>query len=490
MSKEEVIKLKNWLQGLPEKTTPGCKSSEISESLDIVDDRLMGRCIAAKTDIEHQTTIVKIPNKYLLNYVNILKHISFWNDDANAFLKKNIGSFNRQDYKGPPDEVTSVYSQIAFGDLIKLTSHQLIALFICLEKRRKENSFWFPMFSCFPDPSEYTGIPLTWTLFDSTTTRDQIIYDSLPDSTKSHVRCQREQLTRDIETSDTLLNQSAIKLTKEEYTWAWLSVNTRCLYFQLPGYIPITQTKGSEASNITMVPYVDYVNHQVTGNNCVAQVDKNDYAVKTTRNIGKDEHLWFTYGPHSDEFLQCEYGFATSAVNKDNAFLSFNLYNTVDLTPLVLRLLNNPKKEKVAKWLKQVGYLGDYTLGVESILDADGALRLEVQPSYRTRVALASLIENVSDYKYSDSQDAYICPSKLDKFYQGYNDGEFYMKSENMLLHKMVDKLRTNNLENLGKLAMEQQDATDNESQKIDVAKKLLYIQDFIIDNFHKNLVS
>lgn len=474
--------LRDWLQ-IPKENDKAKTHATISSDLKVIDDSTKGRCIVAEEDIPTGKTIIKIPKNYLLNYITVLKHLSCWNVEIDNFLKEKIRNFNNEIFQTKPDQITNIYSAFICDDILKLTSAQLLALYICLERRRDEASFWKPFLSCLPELNEYDGIPMTWNLEMSTET-DIRLFMLLPKSTSKHASNQITQFYSDFEKINNVLQDSNIKITEDEFLYSWLAINTRCLYFKLPEYLPITTTKLKEESNITMVPFVDYLNHQLEDSNSIAQETKSGYEVSTLSKICKNDHLWFVYGPHSDEFLQCEYGFSISEVTMASdetfKFKNLNYYNSVDISQLLMALLNNPKKKNVVEWLKQAGYYDDYTIGIDQDLTKD--TKVGVSPSYRTRIAIASLIENDLEFKFNENQNSFMCPLKLERFYQGFTDGEYYEKFENILLAKILNKIK---LDVKTKLKLLETIVDDGKSNiKNIVVKKLLINELLLLESF------
>lgn len=465
---------KTWLQ---EPGTGNCEKSLICEDLYVIDDIKLGRCIKASCSIPKGNDIINIPKKYLLNYITILMHLSKYNDEIDSFLENNIHNFSNKTIGDNiiVDDITKFYSVLKLDALLSLSSHQLIMIYICLEKLRGHNSFWFPLISCFPDFDEFNKIPISW-IQDFSSKCDKENFEQLPMSTISYVTKQDQQFKTDLKVSTNLLNNIDTRLTTKCYLWSWLVVNTRCLYYTLPKYLPIAQTKDAKSSNITMVPFVDLVNHITTEANCSARETKNGYCVSTLKTIEKDKHLWFTYGPHDDEMLQCEYGFHTSELNfKNNQLIgskNLNTFNYVDISSIISKLLKSPKKQNAYKWLKQVGYYDDYTLGIENV---EGE-KISSKPSYRTRIALASLIENDDSFVLNKPERFIQCPMKLDKFYNGYNNGEYYLKSETLLLKKIVSKVKDKINGKIEKLQV-----TDDKTAMV---RDLLCLQNILLDQF------
>lgn len=475
MDVPRVKQLTDWLKSTPEDET------SISTHIKVVDDLSLGRCIITDATSKKNDLLLNIPNKFLLNYNTVLKHLSYCNKGVDQFLKKKILQFNNEVYATNADNITHLYSKLDPQELMRLTSHQLLTLYICLERKRCKSSFWYPLFSCFPLLDEYKTVPLTWNL-KSSSEKTVKLFGLLPRSVLNYAKSQSNLFYSDVEKINSILKEQDMTLTEKEYLWSWLAINTRCLYYKLPGYLPITENTESESSNITMVPFVDFINHKCDNSNCLARVSRSGYEVLAIANIPIDNHLWFTYGPHSDEFLQCEYGFSTSKkIEKSSDYKSFNSYNTINLSPIITKLICSTTKKNIYTWLKQTNYYDDYTLGVENIsLDKDGTVKIIVKPSYRTRIALASLAERNEDFYHNNSHDKIECPPKLKKFHEGFNDGEYYQKTETVLLRKILAKIQQDiniKLENLSKLD------TVGSAEHLAV-EHLLQNQKFLINSF------
>lgn len=235
-----------------------------------------------------------------------------------------------------------------------------------------------------------------------------------------------------------------------------------------------------------MVPFVDYINHKTTDSNAIAKEAKSGYEVYSIDGIQKDEHVWFSYGPHDDTFLQCEYGFSTSELNyvssNDYSYKCFNPYNTVNISEIVKKLLSLPKKKNVVEWLKQVGYYDDYTLGIDDTRLLGGKINVSVHPSFRTRIVLASLIEAESEFTFNELQRSYVCPARLEKFYQGLTEGEYYLTTEKVLLKKILSKLETELKDRLTSVLSFKVDSSVE--SKITTCRKLLLDELFIITSY------
>ncbi|KAF9107462.1 SET domain-containing protein 4 [Mortierella sp. AM989] len=147
------------------------------------------------------------------------------------------------------------------------------------------------------------------------------------------------------------VNQDLLKrpIEYEEYEWAWLVVNTRCIY--------LDAKKQDTADNIALAPMLDFLNHthdaKTEGFFCTKT---KSYKIKTLLPYKKGEQVFINYGPHDNCFILVEYGFVTPD-NPYNYALLDNDFLQLDIPG------ENPtaKKDKV-DLLTASGYFADYAL--------------------------------------------------------------------------------------------------------------------------------
>ncbi|KAF8761564.1 Oxidoreductase family, C-terminal alpha/beta domain [Rhizoctonia solani] len=90
----------------------------------------------------------------------------------------------------------------------------------------------------------------------------------------------------------------------EDYMWAWLNVNTRCLYHGLGFAQP--------SDNVTMCPILDFANHTSIDSLSITQDEfalGDGMAFSTPGPIKNGDQVYLRYGGHSNAFLFSEYGF-------------------------------------------------------------------------------------------------------------------------------------------------------------------------------------
>ncbi|KEP55132.1 RuBisCO LSMT substrate-binding protein [Rhizoctonia solani 123E] len=157
----------------------------------------------------------------------------------------------------------------------------------------------------------------------------------------------------------------------EDYMWAWLNVNTRCLYHDL-GFV-------QSSENVTMCPILDFANHTSMYSLSITQGEfalGDEMAFSTSTPVKEGDQIYLRYGPHSNAFLFCEYGFVLPLDVKDARIADGEIVIDSDVEELLRNANDFKLKEEL---LKDRNYWGDWTFHVE-----DGVGR----PSYRVIPAL------------------------------------------------------------------------------------------------------
>ncbi|KAF8902104.1 hypothetical protein CPB84DRAFT_1707912 [Gymnopilus junonius] len=173
---------------------------------------------------------------------------------------------------------------------------------------------------------------------------------------------------------------------EQDYLWAWLNVNTRCVYHRLAK----TQT---DQNNMTLCPILDLANHTPTPPYTMPQATRAELwgiGPSSRRKYGEDfvllspstsstrcnEEMFLRYGAHSNATLFAEYGF----VNQPNSEQDHNDYE-LDLGKVIEDLFS--ERGDIGYWMREVlieeGYWGDWTLHFSPV---------PAHPSYRLITAL------------------------------------------------------------------------------------------------------
>ncbi|KAI8889321.1 SET domain-containing protein [Backusella circina FSU 941] len=225
-----------------------------------------------------------------------------------------------------------------------LSAPQLLSLHLVLLSKDGQSS-WKPYIDLLP--MHFDTMPVKY---------PQLLLDHLPYSLRDDVIQQKENIHTDYLSSLKFLKKSnnAIQdMTFEEYEWAWLCVNTRCIHMT---------TKRDKTGSIALAPMLDFLNHTTeakieSGFNIRTQ----SFEIKTLTPYKKGEQVFINYGPHDNAAILKEYGFV----------LSENTYNFVPLDKEVWSLYTQMESAKGLEAKKQVlegtGYFGDYTIKSDEI---------------------------------------------------------------------------------------------------------------------------
>ncbi|OBA20616.1 SET domain-containing protein [Metschnikowia bicuspidata var. bicuspidata NRRL YB-4993] len=384
---EKIDALLSWMGS---DGTDSLKSnSHVSAKLEVKDVPGSGRGLYAKAPISRNERLIRILPSYLLNFSTVLAHILKHN--PNEQIPASVPQ-NLHVPVGKKDAVGDIYAGLSLETLLALSSFQIISLFLVLEKSRGSDSFWKPFIDMLPPIEELNLCPLVWKILDLP--HADRLWAMLPRSARKHSDSVLARFEKDLLVVQSLLQETAL-FSIQTFLWAWMCINSRCLYMEIP------QAKDS-ADNLTMAPYVDFLNH-LSEDQCGIKIDTLGFQVFTSTGYQSGEELYFSYGAHSNEFLMCEYGFT----------LGQNKWNYVDITHFI-SLLFNPKQ---AQFLKAKGYHGDYTLNIDGM-------------SFRCEVALATLQEQ-------DPETS----RRLNSFVEGTTDGSYYERQSNKLLNRILAKL-------------------------------------------------
>ncbi|KAF9384069.1 SET domain-containing protein 4 [Podila verticillata] len=295
---QEYLDFLQWLKNM------GCPKTKLT----LADFSNTGRGMMATKDIKAGEVIVQVPERNLVTLKTL------------------------QSTYGP---------RIArFGK--KINSHMVIALHIALLVQAPEKSGWLPYLRLLP--KRFDTMPVRY---------PQELFDLLPQNAQAHVNKQKAKIVADYNCVIDFLksNQDLLSrpLSYEEYEWAWLVVNTRCIY--------LDAKKQDAADNIALAPMLDFLNHtpdaKTEGRFCTKT---KSYQIKTLLPYKKGEQVFINYGPHDNCFILVEYGFVTldnpyNYVTVDNDFMHLTIPGETSVA----------KKDKM-ELLDMAGYHGDYVL--------------------------------------------------------------------------------------------------------------------------------
>ncbi|KAI9492403.1 hypothetical protein BDB00DRAFT_765520 [Zychaea mexicana] len=262
-----------------------------------------------------------------------------------------------------------------------LSMHQLLALHLCFLKR-DPNSWWKPYVDLLP--SHFNTMPVKY---------PKILADHLPTSLKDEVSQQIRKLESDYASALRFLKMRNLHETVsyEEYEWAWLCVNTRCIHMS-------TMDATAKGGNIAMAILLDFLNHSweakiESGFNVRTQC----FEIRTLTPYKKGEQVFINYGPHDNMAILREYGFV----------IPDNVFNYVSLDQEVWCLFDEMETARGSRLKKAIlEKEGDYSIKRREIsFRLLSALRLLAIDGSNSRVAL--------DQRYLEWQGAVMGETEI-----------------------------------------------------------------------------
>ncbi|CAB4401307.1 unnamed protein product [Rhizophagus irregularis] len=271
-----------------------------------------GRGMMATRDIKAGEVIISVPKKFLITYrslTNLLK-----------------GQLSRSP--------------------VKLSAHQFISLYLILEYKKGSQSSIYPYINMLP--KDFDNMPLNY---------NKELFNLLPHNVKVDVKSQRAKFEHDFAAINNFLKSQGIhsKITRKDYLWGWLCVNTRCIYLE-------TKNSDDVKDRIAIAPLLDFLNHtyeaKIKGEfNYMTQC----YEITTFVPYKRGDQVFINYGPHDNFFILMEYGFVIpnnpyNYVSLDKEYLEISLPGETELA----------RQEKLDLLLRH-GFYGDYSLRISEI---------------------------------------------------------------------------------------------------------------------------
>jgi hypothetical protein len=203
------------------------------------------------------------------------------------------------------------------------------------------------------------------------------IFSVLPAKTLKLLEAQAIRYRQDFEAAVSLIPsakeayQQTHRRTEDSFKYAWCIVNTRCLYFDPPSpsappgqqhtnpppaaeQNPPTPNQSHDSNEfMVLCPLIDLFNHTSSSTSaCQVTHTTSGFTVTSLQpSTGtRNEELFVSYGPHSNDFLLVEYGFLLPGET--------NMHDSVNLDSVILPTLSTEQKSR----LDANGYLGAYTL--------------------------------------------------------------------------------------------------------------------------------
>lgn len=241
-----------------------------------------------------------------------------------------------------------------------------------------KGNYWNSFMETLPTEEDLETMPLTWNV-------EKV--EELPPKVQELVKKQKEKLQKEMELVKTTLN---VELDERLFKWAWMCVNTRCIYMNIPG-------TPSHKEKVTLAPFADFINHTCDRDSSVnLKIDGRGLTLTARQEYEAGQELYLSYGAHDNARLLIEYGFTVPE----------NPWDTVDISDYILPKLNDVQLQ----CLEQEGYVGaNYTVNREG-------------PSFRTIIALATSFEQI----YLTISGMAEVPRRLEMLIQGEGDTDMY----------------------------------------------------------------
>lgn len=321
----------NWLKN-------GDSKFKISDNLKIQKDQYDGIGLFYENLNQSMEDILYIPSTFLINkltcinfFKNKLIEHNIWNEIFNKHINVN--------------EV-----ETSWNSFLVIILYMYIEWF-CLKE--DDSCFHLPFFQSLPSHKFFEeNIPVLQYLqlidLNEIETAEKI---------KANLNIEFEneflKLLKNIEfAEETLLPifknfEGNVFLIKKRIRYLYMCINSRCLYYEIKRNNPVKE------DNLTLVPLVDFINHEnneskynsfveVTSNINLSKQDYKLHVKKENLKSGMNQ-LLFKYGPHNDCLLLNDYGFILNGEN-DNNYL--------DVTDIIM----NELKPWEIEYLKQIHY--------------------------------------------------------------------------------------------------------------------------------------
>ncbi|KAJ3814270.1 SET domain-containing protein [Lentinula aff. lateritia] len=270
-----------------------------------------------------------------------------------------------------------------------LSAMQMISLHLLLHRplsgRESLDPLFGPYISTLPQNFDYH--PLSWTIKRNIGPS----LDILPPDAFWALQDLSSKFRNDLAAVSSFILEATSKAPSEfvedneslvhDYLWAWLNVNTRCVYYQI-------KNSPSDPDNITLCPILDFANHS-SHLPCMTPPSPGDGNLRSNlyrdfsllspsdSSVDADSELHLQYGAHCNRVLFIEYGFVLSlnSIPEDQRTLEVNVDDIVEA--LVV------EKGETGVWMKSVLILDNYWRDWTMHYASGSAF-----PSYRLVIAL------------------------------------------------------------------------------------------------------
>ncbi|KZP12004.1 SET domain-containing protein [Athelia psychrophila] len=272
----------------------------------------------------------------------------------------------------------------------QLSATQWVSLHMCLHRPPGDDPSPDPLFGAYISvlPRDFASHPVVWMVKQDLRQSgfDTELLDHLPPTTLAALKkvCSKfwedwdavcKSMSRNPEVVVTA-GRTGLQFIPEnaslcmDFRWAWLNVNTRCIYYQV-------HASRSSPDNLTMCPILDFANHTSTSRHMSpVPIDFRSLStlprgspkkgqlvfVSPREAIEEGEEIFLCYGAHANRTLFVEYGFVNDIPIGAEHSDEYN--GEVDVQDIVERLFTEAGPQGM--WLKGVlednAYWGDWTL--------------------------------------------------------------------------------------------------------------------------------
>ncbi|KAI5124551.1 hypothetical protein M0805_003073 [Coniferiporia weirii] len=262
---------------------------------------------------------------------------------------------------------------------------QLLSIHLALNRPTGDDESKDPCFGPYISilPRDFGSHPLSWIIkreLGQAAHCEQYLLQYLPPDVLSELQAVAKRFWNDwkvalrcAETYQTVfcMDGRPKVLDIDDFLWAWLIVNTRCLYSKI-------FKKNLPLSNLTLCPIIDFANHATsdflpqvsprkTSEDALAK--PRDFVFLTPgRAVDEGEEVYLKYGSHCNRTLFAEYGFVGECSEPSGG--------EVEVSDLVNELALS---KSVSNLLDEQGYLSDVSVY---------ASPAPVHPSWRLLCAL------------------------------------------------------------------------------------------------------
>ncbi|KIY61738.1 SET domain-containing protein [Cylindrobasidium torrendii FP15055 ss-10] len=268
----------------------------------------------------------------------------------------------------PSTALINVKTLSAMYDRGSLTAIQMLSMYLA-RHRDASGSRFGPYIATLPQ--DFSFHPLVW-IVDG----DKRV-SILPESTRQSLQKVEGRYLSDLRAVNLYMeDHHELPILSADYLWAWLNVNTRCIFLQL-------RAKQSHPDNLTMCPILDTANHSPYIPSMIPRtvgtpIRAMKFLSPANAGLSAGQEIFLKYGAHANRTLFVEYGFVNPM--SEDTIQQGHADAEVDLFSILEEIFRTSGTYEALKGLlDEHGYWGDWTLH---------AIQHSAYPSFRTLAAL------------------------------------------------------------------------------------------------------